>query len=410
MVVSTGKSRREPGIFWLAFVLSVIGIVFILDAGYAQSLRATGSLVPRAFIMQSIYLVVGMLLYVAIINSNISKLKSKTYILLWIAFALMLLVFAPIIGRDHNNAKRWIGLGPAEIQPAEFFKLAIILYLAKILADKAPWDAVVAKFTTKRNANRNLRIAKLERIWPFVLVVLALIIIERQKDLGTACVVLLTAGAMFVSAPFTRKSAMAVALLMLPCLGFMSMKEQYRKDRLEAHFHRWDKAHINGPTYQVIHSELAISSGGLTGTGLGTGRAKHMIPAATSDYIMATVAEETGFLGTGIVLGLMFWLVSKLYRAAALMDQCFAKLVLIGVATWIGLQCCTNLMMANATLPSIGIPMPFLSAGGSSLVALWLAVGICDRLAFMRLSERKEVARARRRYGWWHRRPRLSRP
>src|SRR5262249_19776069 len=151
-----------------------------------------------------------------------------------------------------------------------------------------------------------------------------------------------------------------------------------RISRILNHDARWSEENIEGSGYQTTQSEAAMARGGLFGVGLGEGRAKHTLPAPTTDFIMTTVAEETGLVGAlirarpaGGISGRLMWL------GRGTSDR-FGKLVLGGTAGWIGVQACTNIAMANGFAPPIGVPMPFVSAGGSSLIALWMAVGACQ--------------------------------
>ncbi|RYG38908.1 FtsW/RodA/SpoVE family cell cycle protein, partial [bacterium] len=144
----------------------------------------------------------------------------------------------------------------------------------------------------------------------------------------------------------------------------------------------------------------------LTGVGLGRGRTKHIIPAPTTDYVNATIGEETGLVGMSVVLLLLGGIVARLLILARRAEEKFAAYVLFGTAAWLTFQTCVNVMMANATLPSIGIPVPFISSGGSSLVALWLAIGICQgviRRSTVKVKEEKsETGADGRRYGRTH--------
>ena len=153
-----------------------------------------------------------------------------------------------------------------------------------------------------------------------------------------------------------------------------------------------------------------MASGGLFGVGIGNGRAKHILPATTTDFIMATIGEEVGLVGSLFVLSIIGAIVWRLKWLASRATDRFASLVLFGTAAWIGIQACVNVMMANGFLPAIGIPLPFISSGGSSLVALWMALGLCQSVLAPQPEpvveeEARETDRNRRRHG----RARLSR-
>jgi cell division protein FtsW (lipid II flippase) len=159
--------------------------------------------------------------------------------------------------------------------------------------------------------------------------------------------------------------------------------------------------------FQTDQSELAQANGGMLGVGPGSGRAKHVLPAATTDFVMATVGEEFGLVGVTLVIAVLFLMCVRLYSLAMKTKGEFGSLVLIGMASWIAIQTCTNVMMANGALPAIGIPLPFISYGGSSLLALWTGLGVCQSvLAPVKIKQEEPIAPNRD--GGWHGRPRFS--
>jgi len=186
----------------------------------------------------------------------------------------------------------------------------------------------------------------------------------------------------------------------------------YRSDRIANHASRWTAQNIDDTSYQTVQSEYGMASGGLLGVGFGNGRAKHVMPAATTDFVLATVGEETGLVGTLAVLALLGGIVWRLVHNARRAPTEFGRLVCAGTAAWIGIQTTVNVMMANAFLPAIGIPLPFISSGGSSLLALWIVFGLCQtvlrpQLAAVAVSE--EDADAAGSHRGRDRRARLSR-
>ncbi|RYG45398.1 FtsW/RodA/SpoVE family cell cycle protein [bacterium] len=232
---------------------------------------------------------------------------------------------------------------------------------------------------------------------------------ERGKDLGTAAVLLAILGAMCVIAGVRWQTLVAWSLVMFVGITGLVMKEPYRVARITNHLHRWDPKVVDSEGFQSAQAEVGMASGGLTGVGLGRGRTKHIIPAPTTDYVNATIGEETGLVGMSAVLLLLGGIVARLLILAKRAQEKFPAYVLFGTASWLTIQTCVNVMMANATLPSIGIPVPFISSGGSSLIALWLAIGICQgvlRQSTVKVKEETAEAGADgRRYG----RTRLSR-
>ena len=401
--------RGDTTLFWLAMTISVIGLFYILDAGYAQSMRIGAGVLPRPFIQQIMALGVSVGAFFCL--RNVSPEKWKKFAPWGIAIAFGLLFLVEKMGTTTNEATRWLKIGPIQVQPAEFMKVAAVLYLAAVLAGKKSWDETWEQRKKEKTFERAVILPKLKRLIPGVIILLAVAMIEHEKDIGTASVVLFTSLTMFFSAPMSLKSKIIIPTILGIGLVGAVLKEPYRVSRFMVHNHRWEREHINDESFQTIHSELAMASGGVLGTGIGTGRAKHLIPATTSDFIMATIAEECGVWGTWLCLGVVGGICMRLLQLAQRAEDKFRKLFMSGAAWWIAVQACTNLLMANASIPAIGIPFPFVSAGGSSLFALWIAVAISDRMSWSPAAEEveKEVANARRRNRRGNRRTRLSR-
>ena len=291
-------------------------------------------------------------------------------------FGLLLLV--KLHGATENGARRWIGVGKFGIEPSEFAKIAVILYLASVFAD---WDAWPKKIPPRRDFIELLDTVwwpKAKRAFPAFVILMAVGLIAMQPDVGTAAVIAVTAFAMFVAGGVSRKSLIACVLIAGIGGGLFVMREPYRVDRIIHHSERWNAQNVDETEFQTAQSELAQADGGAIGVGPGGGRAKHLLPATTTDFIMATIGEESGLVGSLGVLAVLGALCWRLLYLARKTKAKFGKLVLFGTGTWLGVQTCVNVMMANAFLPAIGIPLPFISSGGSSLIALWIAIGVCQ--------------------------------
>ena len=403
---TTTRSVRDPLLIALAAAATLIGLLFIFDAGYARALRDGKGVIPREFIVQLLTLPIALLAgwRAALVRPDKWLKISKT---LWIASVVSLvLVKLPFIGVAMNGAHRWIRFPGFNLQPAEFVKLTCVLYLGGVLATRKAWPTKIKPSKDFVHWMDNVAMKKLERALPLVWVALAVLLIEVEPDLGTASVVAFTAAVMLFVGGVTWKSMVTCAAIGLVGAGLMIAKEPYRIQRFRDHGDRWAAENADDSTYQMVQSEVAMASGGVIGVGLGNGRAKHVEPATTTDFIMATVAEETGLLGSWLVLAVMGGLSLRILYLAKNVKEKFPKLVLVGVAAWFGVQACVNMMMANAFMPPIGIPMPFISSGGSSLIALWLAVGLCQ--AMLKPSTVKGEVFAISDHRWRYRRPHLS--
>ncbi len=394
----------DPILLALTSLATALGLFFIFDAGYARSLQGDRGALPQEFKSQLMFLPVALLTSWAV-----SRVRSETWLkaskVIWIV-SLLLLVAVEVVGHELNGAKRWISLGPISIQPAEFAKLATVIYLAGCFANRPDWVAPTKKYKHWAQKMDHIYWPKIKRCLPALWVLISVYLIESEPDLGTAAVVMATAYALFFQGGVSRKMMLAAVLLAVGGAFGMVIKEPYRLDRVENHRHRWEQGNADDIGYQTIQSEAAMADGGMVGVGIGAGRAKHVLPATTTDFIMATVAEEFGLLGALAVLGVLAGIVWRLMILSYKVESKFNQLVLYGVAAWLAIQACVNVMMANGALPAIGIPLPFISSGGSSLVAIWMAMGVCQSMLAPAPVKESENAVARNR--WGHRRPRLS--
>jgi len=366
----------DPWLFALAAIATCLGLLFIFDAGYARALQSQKTGLPPEFQSQLIFLLIAAVAswWAASVPTHLWKKWSK---MAWVV-NLLLLALVLVFGHQLNGAKRWIGIGQFTVQPAEFAKLAAIIYLAGYFAERKAWPKKVKRQKNFALTFDNIWIPKLKRCLPAIWVFLAVILIEVEPDMGTGAVIAATGFAMFIPAGVTKKSIFLALLVAVVAGGIAVIKEPYRLERFTHHPQRWANENFDDLEFQTVQSELAISSGGIAGVGLGAGRAKHVLPATTTDFIMATVGEESGLWGSFLVLGILGGIVFRLLYLAQRAKNRFDMLVLYGVGCWIGIQTCVNVMMANAFLPAIGIPLPFISSGGSSLVALWLGLGVCQ--------------------------------
>ncbi|HZH99200.1 MAG TPA: FtsW/RodA/SpoVE family cell cycle protein [Fimbriimonadaceae bacterium] len=401
---------RDPVLFFLTLLLTLMGLLFIFDAGYARSLASGYGPIPREFRAQLMYLPVSLFVAGLVASASSEKWRRWSKPLFWISFVALLLPMMPVVGVERNGAARWFKFGPLpEVQPAEFVKLTTILFLAAVFAGRKAWPSKIRRAKHWADALDRIWIPKFKRLLPAFFVLAAVVLIEKEPDLGTGAVVAATAFVMFVLGGATRKTLLYGGLLAVIGVGILIAEEPYRLERINVHAHRWDAANMDDLGYQTVQSELAMASGGLIGNGPGSGRAKHVLPAATTDFVIATIGEEFGLVGMLVVIGALAALVLRLLWLAQRAPTQFAALVLGGTAAWIGIQSCVNIMMANGFLPAIGIPLPFISSGGSSLIALWMALGVCQAVLVPAPVRQRGNEVAPDRNGWRHRRTRLSR-
>jgi cell division protein FtsW len=402
---------NDPILVFLTLLATGLGLVFIFDAGYARSIGAGYGAIPKEFRSQLMFLPIALICGAVVSRIGAHKWEKASRWLWVISVASLVLPFLPGIGVDHNGATRWFKIGPAEIQPAEFIKVTVILFLAGIFATRAPWPKKIKAPKHFADAMDRIYMPKLARFMPAVWVVAAVLLIEKEPDMGTAFIVGVVAFVMMFVGGVSKKSLITASVLALLGVGILIAQQPYRMERILHHNDRWSSQMMDDTGYQTVQAEIAEAQGGLFGVGPGAGRAKYVEPAPTTDFISPTIAEEFGFVGMAIVLGVLCLLVLRLFQLSRKAPTRFGSMVLMGVGAWIGIQTVLNVMMANSTLPAIGVPLPFISSGGSSLVALWMAIGLCQG-ALSKVPEpaTEEVKkRAPHRNRWRNRRPRLSR-
>ena len=373
---------HDPITLLLAAALTAIGLFFAFDAGYVRSLQHGHGAIPVEFLSQIEFLPVAL-----IAGWGCSRLPPDFFRrwskVIWIGcLVLLAMALVPPFRHTMNGADRWVKIvGPLQFQPAEFAKLGAVLYFAAMFTKRPAWPTKVRKPRTFALWVDTVASAKLKRWLPAIWVMVGIALIEKEPDMGTGLVIAASVFAIAAVGGATRKSLLSglVAAVVL-CLVMVAI-QPYRLTRIVNHFQRWEQRNIDDSGYQTVQSEIAMAGGGLKGVGSGAGHAKHLMPATTTDFVMATVAEEYGFIGAMTVLALLCGIVVRmLYRAANTKDR-FAMITLTGVAAWLGFQGCVNLLQANGTLPPIGIPFPFVSSGGSSLLALWAAIGVAEAIA-----------------------------
>lgn len=360
-------------LFAAAAIATLFGIIAVWDAGYAES-AVKGEGFPRAVLMQSLFALAG--LAGCWLISRLPAEKLRKYAWPAVIVTGLLLVGVLVLGKPVNGATRWFRFGPASFQPSEVAKLTCILFLASAFAGHTAWKPV-------RTGSFRLWLGrwlfpKIARAWPLIPVVAVVGLIELQPDLKTAMVILFTSAFILIAAGVSGKSFATVAAVVALVGAAAVVDKPYRLTRILSHNDRWSESKIDSIGFQTTQSETALAMGGVLGKGFGQGRAKYTLPEPTSDFVLATIGEEAGLVGSLAVIGLLGFIVWRLYRQGMERVDRFQKLALVGIACWIAIQTVANVVVANGAIPVMGVPLPFFSAGGSSLLALWLAIGVAQ--------------------------------
>ena len=332
----------------------------VLSASSVTTLTSTGS--PWGeFVSQAIWLGLGTVVLVAATLIDYRLLRRLTIPGLVISFVLLALVLVPTFGVSVNGAQRWLRFGPVQFQPSEVAKLALVLFTADNLAR-----------SKKVDMHRSLK-----PILAVLVVFGALILL--QPNLGTTIIffvigiaALFTSGVrLTVIAGIAAASAFGASLL--------AYLAPYRRDRLLAFIDPWNDPLDEG--WQTIQSLVSVANGGVTGVGIGESRGKFgFLPEAHNDFVFAVTAEEFGLVGaTAVVLGYVIFGITAL-TVARHADR-FGALLVIGVTAWILVQAFINIGAVLGVLPITGVPLPFMSAGGTSLITTMAGVGLVLNVA-----------------------------
>lgn len=369
----TRVTGRDPLLTALASLATVLGVFFVWNAAYVQS-AAEGRVFPWDPIITVFqFLFVALPLYLWISSQKESRLHKLVLPAGILSF--LLLAAVPLVGIKRNNARRWLGIHdtPLVIQPAEFAKLGIVLALALGLA--LYWE---------RRAQRTNPKARLMPgsakywVWPMVGTFMMAGAVIAQPDMDTAAVMAMMGVLMLWMGGINRRVVLSLLTGGVVLLLAVAATAPYRFERMIKHFDRESIAVREGVGYQTAISSDAINRGNLFGVGFTEGQAKVKLPEVTSDYIMTTVGEEFGFVGFLMAFCVIAGIVCRLWYLSQGMNGLFGRFVLQGLCVWMALQAGLNLMMANGTLWTMGLPMPFFSDGFSSLLALWIGLGVAQ--------------------------------
>ena len=371
---------------WILFVLTLLlvslGVVLVYDASYAfaESVKYTGGDSMYFLKRQAVFAMIGLAVMGVMSQVPYWKLARVANGGMIITFAM--LVFVHFGGHGAQGAERWIKLGPIALQPSEFAKIFLVLYLAKCLAQRP------------RLAQSPLAAG----LWSLVLVPVATIIaVEREPDLGTAITLFGAALLMLFTGGMKKRwmvAALAGAFVAGIGLSVAKGTDSYRWKRIETFMN--PESDTKGAGYQVKRGTIALGTGGVTGLGLGESREKFPgnLPAQRTDFVFAVLGEEFGFLGTTATILLLFLLVARGYHIAGRSKDPFGGLLATGITSVIAVQAFENIAVVSGVIPATGIPLPFLSYGGSSLIATLASVGVLlniSRYPFRR--DPREMAR-----------------
>ena len=342
-------------------LLTCLGLVLIYALGLAQNRMGL-------FWGQLEYAGMGLVLFVIALSIDYRSLRQASPYLYVIT--VLLLVAVMIFGQKTLGATRWINLGFFQLQPAELMKAFVIFVVANLLADQ------IGQITWRKY------------ITVLILSALPIVLVLIEPDLGTTIVIAGIVASMLVASRLSARQIGASFLIVVACLGlgWVSLKS-YQRTRIEVFLnHKNSSSDSKNSSYNVRQSIIAVGSGGLMGQGIGRGSQSELnfLPVADTDFMFATAAEATGLLGTLILLGLYALLIWRIWHLTVATNDPFAMLVAVGVGSMLLIQVIVNVGMNIGLLPVTGIPLPFVSHGGSSLIVTMFLMGVLESMYLRR--------------------------
>jgi cell division protein FtsW len=365
------QTRKHHQDYWLSlavFALITFGLIMIYSVSKYYSLQITNEATDKYYLIKQLqWLGVGVVVWAIFQNIDYRFWQKKSSLMFYLTFILLLL---PLLPFGHGGSgTRWFGFGIVQFQPSEVAKLTLILYLSNWFSNKGDSLKEIGKLFI-----------------PFICIIsiIALLMLV-QKDLGTLAVIVSIAAAMFIAAgaPFYQLiSGGGLAAFLL----WLSIKiEPYRMERFLTFLN--PESNNLGSSYHIQNALIAIGSGGLWGLGFGQSKQKYLyLPEAHTDSIFAIICEELGLLRSSLVIIVFALIALRGYKIALKAPDSFARLAAVGITTWILAQMLINLGAMLSLLPLTGVPLPFVSYGGSSLVILLAAVGILVNISKSQLS------------------------
>ena len=354
--------RSSKLITIIAILISFIGIISI----YSSTYQREGTIWQDIYKRQVIWVIMGLIFFILISNCNYRILWDATYILYFAVLILLLAVF--LLGVVRLGAQRWLRIAWFNFQPSEIAKLVVVIFLSRYFSEKSVYSLALA--VRRFNFLRGF-------IIPFLIVTIPMILVVEQPDLGSGSVILFLFIAMVYLAGV--RSRYIVIFLLLTALSLPMLwhfLRDYQKERLMVFLN--PNVDPLGAGYTIIQAKIAIGSGGLFGKGWlsGTQSQLHFLPESHTDFVFSTFAEQWGFVGTAILLFLYFILIRQGIRIALKSTDYFGRLLALGVSLMLMIQIFINIAMNLGLAPVVGIPLPLMSYGGSSLLVTFISLGI----------------------------------
>ncbi|MFA5093063.1 MAG: putative lipid II flippase FtsW [Candidatus Omnitrophota bacterium] len=355
--------KTRINLLTISILLICVGVIMIYSSSSIYAWEKYGD--SFYFLKRHLFfLLAGMFLTFLAMLIDYRLIRKYARLILWIAFALLVLVLIPGIGREVSGARRWFRFYFISFQPAEFANLAVIIYLADFICRKG----------------NDIKLLLKGFIPPICILGVASLLILLQPDLGTVIALASVVIIMLYVAGTRGSYILSLILCSLPVLYLLVFRVAYRRVRILAFINPW--LDPKGTGFQIIQSQIAIGSGGLFGRGLGHSQQKlFYLPAAHTDFIFSIIGEELGLIGTlGLIVLFMLFIQQGLKIVKNAQDK-FGYFLALGLILMISLKAIVNIGVSCGVFPTKGLPLPFVSYGGSSLLFDMVSLGILINIA-----------------------------
>jgi cell division protein FtsW len=360
---TVGWPQLDPWLYLPATALTVLGLLMVLNTTYFVGLEKSGNAF-HFFKLQLFHIVLGLTLLVFLSQLSLRGLRRLVMPLMVLALVTLVALWIPGLGVVRGGARRWLRVGPALAEPSELAKFALVFFLANLLSRRQE----------RMDAFTSGPLPAFVATGPLALLIL------KQPDFGNTVMVVVLLFAMLFAAGARLKHLGAAGGCALGVLALQAVAKPYRMRRLKAFLHPWQTA--RGAGFQLIQSFIALGAGGEWGVGLGAGRQKMFyLPQADTDFVFAVVGEEFGLIGALTVLALYGVILLRGMRIAHEEPDPFASLLGVGMTALLTLQALVNMAVVIGLVPTKGLPLPFLSYGGTAMLMAMAALGTLLALA-----------------------------
>jgi cell division protein FtsW len=349
--------RPDPWLWLPAAVLLLLGLLMVLNTTYFLGIEKRGDAF-HFFKLHLAHIAVGFVFLMLLSQFSLAGLRRIAMPLFIASILMLVLLYVPGLGLMKGGARRWLRLGPVIAEPSELVKFALVFFLAKFLSQRQD----------------RIREFKHGPLSVFLIVGPITLLILKQPDFGSTVMIALILFAMLWAAGARWEHLAAAGGGALSLLAFQAVAKSYRMKRLTTFLDPWSVA--RGAGFQLVQSFIALGEGGKWGVGLGAGRQKMFyLPEAHTDFVFAVVGEEFGLIGAAVVISLFLVILFRGMRIAHDEPDPFASLLAVGLTALLSIQALINMSVVIGLIPTKGLPLPFLSYGGTSIIIAMAALG-----------------------------------